>query len=60
MEVAWLGHPALPIQFRKAWGGGENVATLHLLSPEDPTSKQLLRPWRVQLARHRNGNPNGF
>ena len=24
MEVAWLGvYPALPIQFRKAWGGGE-------------------------------------
>ena len=32
MEVAWLGvYPALPIQFRKAWGGGENVATLHYL-----------------------------
>ena len=24
MEVAWLGvYPALPIQFRKVWGGGE-------------------------------------
>ena len=30
------------------------------LSPEDPTSKQLLRPWRVQLAPDRNGTPNGF
>ena len=32
----------------------------NLLSPEDPTSKHLLRPWRVQLASHRNGTPNGF
>ena len=30
------------------------------LSPEDPTSKQLLHAWRVQLAPHRNGTPNGF
>ena len=29
-----------------------------LLSPEDPTSKQLLRPWRMQLAPHRNGTPS--
>ena len=30
------------------------------LSPEDPTSKQLLRPWRVQLVPHWNSTPNGF
>ena len=27
MEVAWLGvYPALPIQFRKAWGGGRECS----------------------------------
>ena len=31
------------------------VAAQSSLSTEDPTSKQLLRPWRVQLAPHWNG-----